>query len=1119
MKNKHVAVLLLLLCLCGYTLAQQNDAPRGVESSAVEKTPKHIKWLESKSDDARSGVAGQQPLAPLKRVASDKEQMLSAPEALAPTPLWKKLERLDFAERENASIQLEFSPNLPLMVRREAENIETLWNRGDYAQAIERLRILEASNGKADIAIGIAWKVPRPVQNSILAADVQIGTRTNLQLGVLDFDAASGNLFAALKLADNWTVNISTDDGVTWQESFLFVSGGININDITAAVHSGFFYVLYVSDTNQFETRARRFLLTNGSSDASYDFKVVFNKGVVVKDLAVAATEDFAGQRIYALAILANGSVVYHFSTETGLTWTEIQTGITSADHGLDAHTNQGGAIYFLTISYVSADGRLHVARRTFTSQWIDTNLSAATIAPEGETSIAAYQDRTMVVYDSATGIDFFVSYNGGSSWFIGTVASGTSFFRPHVAGRRGGGFLAVYQEEVGEPDRMWYRHRDYGVGPGTAEFGSPVQFNEVDVQTGSPVSAEWIPPLTQANHFGAVWIGGTANNGIFDRIEGAPAQLFQGPATGNIAGGAIVNTNSFPITPQQQPDRPQEAIPLRDIEERLRKGRINPIAPTGPVGSNFIEDRSGTAEQAAAPNLLTNFAGIEDIGTSIPPDPHMAAGPNHVMATVNRQFAIYNKTGTRLKLINAVNWFANVNPDGGPFDPQIVYDHHAARWIMVWISFTANPPRSSLLLSVSDDSDPIGGWCIWRLPGNQNGSTPNTFLNDYEKIGLDANAIYVTANMFDILPPGAFQYVQLRIIPKAQLLGASCGPVTWKDFWDLRNPGDLTEPVFTTVPAVTFGTPGTEYFVDVDFINNTGTFMNLWSLTNPLSATPGLTAATVPVAAFTEPPNANQLGGGTPLIDVGGRRNRNVVYQNGSVWTAHSVGNATGQFANARYVKINVNTRTATEDVAFGAANFWHYYPAVQPDGSGNLVMAFTRSGTNEFASARFTGRLTSDPPGLQASAELKAGEDNYVKTFGGPRNRWGDYMGIALDPANGNNVWMFVEYAETAVGPGASDDRWGTWFGSVSFGISTCTFCGDVNLDGLVNSTDALVILAFDVGQQIPPAFLDAINRGCGDVNLDGATNSTDALIILTCDAGLPQCPPNVGKPGGCR
>jgi len=82
-----------------------------------------------------------------------------------------------------------------------------------------------------------------------------------------------------------------------------------------------------------------------------------------------------------------------------------------------------------------------------------------------------------------------------------------------------------------------------------------------------------------------------------------------------------------------------------------------------------------------------------------------------------------------------------------------------------------------------------------------------------------------------------------------------------------------------------------------------------------------------------------------------------------------------------------------------------------------------------------------------------------------------------------------------------------------------ATCTFCGDVNVDGLVNSTDALIILAFDVGQQIPPAFLDAINRGCGDVNLDGATNSTDALIILTCDAGLPQCPPNVGKPGGCQ
>lgn len=78
-------------------------------------------------------------------------------------------------------------------------------------------------------------------------------------------------------------------------------------------------------------------------------------------------------------------------------------------------------------------------------------------------------------------------------------------------------------------------------------------------------------------------------------------------------------------------------------------------------------------------------------------------------------------------------------------------------------------------------------------------------------------------------------------------------------------------------------------------------------------------------------------------------------------------------------------------------------------------------------------------------------------------------------------------------------------------------CLVCGDVNDDGVAGSSDALIILSYDVGITIPQNLLDKINAGCGDVNTDGATNSSDALIILTYDAGLPV-PFAVGNPGGC-
>ena len=87
---------------------------------------------------------------------------------------------------------------------------------------------------------------------------------------------------------------------------------------------------------------------------------------------------------------------------------------------------------------------------------------------------------------------------------------------------------------------------------------------------------------------------------------------------------------------------------------------------------------------------------------------------------------------------------------------------------------------------------------------------------------------------------------------------------------------------------------------------------MVLYSLTDPLTD-PTLTAVVVKVAPSTEPPNANQKGGSAPnpadepncsdpcLIDAGGDRVRNVVYRDGSVWTAHSVADSdTGAFAAA---------------------------------------------------------------------------------------------------------------------------------------------------------------------------------------------------------------------------
>ncbi len=79
-----------------------------------------------------------------------------------------------------------------------------------------------------------------------------------------------------------------------------------------------------------------------------------------------------------------------------------------------------------------------------------------------------------------------------------------------------------------------------------------------------------------------------------------------------------------------------------------------------------------------------------------------------------------------------------------------------------------------------------------------------------------------------------------------------------------------------------------------------------------------------------------------------------------------------------------------------------------------------------------------------------------------------------------------------------------------------------GDANEDGLVNSTDALIVLSADVGMNTS----SYCPMNCGDVNADGLVNSTDALVALSYDAGMsvpfrvgqPGCPSSVTQPPGC-
>jgi hypothetical protein len=113
-------------------------------------------------------------------------------------------------------------------------------------------------------------------------------------------------------------------------------------------------------------------------------------------------------------------------------------------------------------------------------------------------------------------------------------------------------------------------------------------------------------------------------------------------------------------------------------------------------------------------------------------------------------------------------------------------------------------------------------------------------------------------------------------------------------------------------------------------------------------------------------------------------------------------------------------------------------YYPAISVDSDGNMALGFSASGASTHVGAYYATRKSADAPGtIDESTALAAGLDGYERRFGGARNRWGNFSGIALDPDDDATFYVYNAYAgeRGTIIPEFPDDdgRWRTklgWF-----------------------------------------------------------------------------------------
>jgi hypothetical protein len=455
------------------------------------------------------------------------------------------------------------------------------------------------------------------------------------------------------------------------------------------------------------------------------------------------------------------------------------------------------------------------------------------------------------------------------------------------------------------------------------------------------------------------------------------------------------------------------------------------------------------------APALDTSFSGIGNLDAInvsqfdvIPPDTMGAAGPVHLVTILNSSFAVFLKaTGALLNHVSMPSFWASLDPatDNASrlaFDPKVLYDTSSGRFVAITLSANDAPP-SWIFIAVSPPSGPLGAWVKVAIDADLDNNVQQ-FNNwaDYPGLGVDASNIYVTANMFNAA--GNFQYSKVWVVPIDQLLNGEPAALTWTEIRQPPGSGDSLQP------AHTFGAAPAEYV-----IREAGSgFLSLASITSPGGTPTWNDLGLVTVAAFTSTsalPGVPQFGNPN-TIDPGDTRLLNAVYRNGSLWTTHNV--AVGGKVEVAWYRTNPSAVSMVDQGRIRDPLRWYFYPSIAVNQDNAVAVGFSGSSSFEYASAYYTARRNTDPPGtMQPPSLLKTGVASYFKTLSGTENRWGDFSATVVDPSDNLTFWTLQEYAAT---PRASDGRsmWGTWWGkfrppAISSPVLTATAISKTQVD----------------------------------------------------------------------
>ncbi|HET8893537.1 MAG TPA: hypothetical protein VFM96_05520 [Gaiellaceae bacterium] len=427
----------------------------------------------------------------------------------------------------------------------------------------------------------------------------------------------------------------------------------------------------------------------------------------------------------------------------------------------------------------------------------------------------------------------------------------------------------------------------------------------------------------------------------------------------------------------------------------------------------------------SAAPPVATVTASFPGLSggdnttvTVDPPDMGVAAGQGFVVQMVNLAMRIWSTssaTPTVVKTEQLSDLYGQ--PVNSLTDPRVEYDAASARW---FASLT-NIDTPAVLLAVSKTSDPTGAWSTFsfRAPG----------CADQPRLGIADGIVVIGADMFSSCdPPGANLGGELWIVNKQQVLAGAANPAI--------NTYGPNQDFSSFAPVQSLSSTATEYVVSVD--NGSSNVVHLVTVDGiPPAAVSVRPVTDILITPLQQPPNAQQppssSGRNDPLA-TNDDRILDSVWENGRLWfSANTACIPPGDsFTRAcgRIGEVSTAAKTLTWEADVGVAGAHVFFPAIRPDGVGNLAVVYGESSLTIDPELVTVVRA---PDGTLSAPVVIATSAGPHLRFGGNDPRFGDYFAAGRDPTNPAVVWVAGEIGST-VGGGSS--AWDTVVASVLVG-----------------------------------------------------------------------------------